>query len=58
MGGASKEAAAVKKVEEQVGVMQIQLHSHGTDIQEMKMRMDSLIQGQDEQKSAMEKVLE
>lgn len=48
MGSASKEAAAVKKVEEQVGVMQVHLQSHGTDIQEMKLRMYSLLQGQDQ----------
>lgn len=65
MGGASKEAAAVKKVEEQVGLMQVHLQSHGTDIQEMKLTMDSLLQGQDrtnqrqdELQSTLDKVLE
>ncbi|XP_042758298.1 uncharacterized protein LOC122198198 [Lactuca sativa] len=65
MGGASKEGVVVKKVEEQVGLMQVYLQSHGTDIQEMKLRMDSLLQGQDktnqrqdELQSTMDKVLE
>lgn len=65
MGGASKEATIIKKVKEQVGIIQIQLHSHGTDIQEIKSTVDSLLQGQDEmrqtlddQKSTMDKVLE
>lgn len=44
MGGAAKDAtrdaATIKKVEEQVGIMRIQLQSHGGDIEEMKLRMD------------------
>lgn len=58
MGGASKEAAAAKKIEEQVGVMQIQLQSHGVDIQEMKSRMEVILQGQDEMKQTMNVLLE
>lgn len=65
MGGASKEAVAMKKVEEQVGIIHIQLQSHGTDIQDMKLRMDNLLHGQDqmnqkqdEMKSALDKVME
>lgn len=56
MGGASKEAVAVKKVEEQVGIMQIQLHSHGGDIQEIKQRMDIILNGQDEMRQNQEQI--
>lgn len=58
MGGALKEAAAVKKVEEQVRVIQVQLHSHGVDIQDMKLRMETIIQWQDEMRTNMNKLLE
>lgn len=58
MGGAPKEAVDVKKVEEQVGVIQIQLLSHGVDIQELKHRMDEILHGQDEIRDNINKLLE
>ncbi|CAI9265726.1 unnamed protein product [Lactuca saligna] len=58
MGGESNEATAVKKMEEHVGVIQIQLNSHGRDIQEMKLRLDTFLQRQDDMRATMAKLLE
>ncbi|KAL4567642.1 hypothetical protein LXL04_023231 [Taraxacum kok-saghyz] len=46
--GTSKEEETIKKLEEQVGILQIQFSSHGGDIREIKARIGTILQGQEE----------
>ncbi|KAL4558785.1 hypothetical protein LXL04_036987 [Taraxacum kok-saghyz] len=54
--GTSKEEGAVKKLEEQLGILQIQNASHGTDIREINHRIETIVIQQEEMRLTNEDV--
>ncbi|KAL4562597.1 hypothetical protein LXL04_026623 [Taraxacum kok-saghyz] len=54
--GASQEGAAIRKLEEQLGILQIQYSSHGTDIREINHRVETIIMQQEEMRLTSEEL--
>ncbi|KAL4560945.1 hypothetical protein LXL04_033102 [Taraxacum kok-saghyz] len=55
-GGEGSDGTAVKKLEEQLGILQIQTASHGTDIREMNHRIETILNQQEEMRILNEEV--
>ncbi|KAL4588357.1 hypothetical protein LXL04_001241 [Taraxacum kok-saghyz] len=55
-GGTSNEEGAVKKLGEQLGILQIQNASHGTDIREINHRIETIVIQQEEMRLTNEEL--
>ncbi|KAL4581135.1 hypothetical protein LXL04_017344 [Taraxacum kok-saghyz] len=55
-GGTSNEEGAIKKLGEQLGILQIQNASHGTDIREINHRMETIVIQQEEMRLTNEEL--
>ncbi|KAL4556341.1 hypothetical protein LXL04_038990 [Taraxacum kok-saghyz] len=53
---ASQEGAAIRKLEGQLGILQIQYKSHGTDLREMSHQVETIILQQEEMRQTNEEL--